>query len=472
MSAGRDSRGGRGTRVEHALDRDDSVVIRLMRHGDRSAVPSGAGPRTVAFVPFVVLIAAAGVGIRMLDVGLAQWNVGLGQSDSSYYYLQADLLAHGHWFVNPFTFAYYFGRIRPSAAHPPLFTLTLAGADVLWDWSVNATRLLCCVIGGVGVFMVGLLGREVGGRRVGLLAAAIAAVYPVWWITDGLILSEVLYVPLVAGLLVLAFRLWHRPRIVTAVAIGVVGGLAAYTRSEGLLLLIVVAAAVLFLNRSLTLRRRAQLLGATVLAAALTIAPWIAFNAARFNHPVYMSTNNGATIADSNCPQTYFGSKVGSFVTFCHTPKVREPGDESDVSSVLVKVGLRYARNHASRVPAVMAARVGRVWGVFHPVQTIDLDSYGKWSHGDSRLMVFSFYGVAVAGVVGLVVLRRREITIVPFVAAIVAVTAGAALFYGIIRFRVPGDVSAVVLAALAFDAALNARSCRCRTRGAPPKPR
>jgi 4-amino-4-deoxy-L-arabinose transferase-like glycosyltransferase len=440
-------------------------VIRLMKHEDRSAVPSGTGPRAAAFVPFLLLIAAAGVGIRMLDVGLAQWNVSLGLSDASYYYLQADKLAHGHWFVNPFTLPNA-PQIRPSAAHPPLFTLTLAGADVLWAWSVNATRLLCCVIGGVGVFMVGVLGREVGGRRVGFLAAAIAAVYPVWWITDGLVLSEVLYMPLVAGLLLLAYRLWYRPRIMTAVAIGAVGGLAGLTRSEGLLLLIVVVAAVLFLNRTLTLRHRVQLFGATVLAAALVIAPWIGFNAARFNHVVYMSTNNGATIADSNCPQTYFGLHVGGFIPFCHTPKVREPGDESDVSSTLVAVGFRYARNHASRVPAVMAARVGRVWGVFRPAQTIDLDSYGRWSHDDSRLMLYSFYGVALAGIVGMFVLRRREITIVPFVAAIIAVTVGASLFYGIIRFRVPGDVAAVVLAAVALDAALSRTRSNAAHRG------
>jgi MYXO-CTERM domain-containing protein len=408
------------------------------------------------FLACVGLIAVAGVAIRMLNVRLAHWNVPTGSDDAGYYYLQADLITMGRWFIDPFLFVFSYGHtVKPSAAHPPLFTLLLAVAREAHLSTFNATRLFCAALGGVGVFVVGLLGHEVAGRRAGLLATGIAAIYPVWWMTDGLILSEVVYVPIVAGLLLLAYRIQRRPRMRTAVALGAVGGLAALTRSEGLLLLIMVAGAVLVFGRNpnLTTGRRWQLLGVTVLAALVVTGPWTGFNAARFQHPVYMSTNAGATLIDTNCPQTYSGAHIGGWVLACHTEKVTVKGDESDGAIKGVSAGLRYARSHAGRVPVVVLARVGRVWGVFRPVQTIEFDAFGKWSHDDSVAMAISYGAVALAALAGLAALRRRHVTIVPFVAAIVAVTLTGAAFYGIIRFRVPGDVAFVALAAVALDA-------------------
>jgi predicted metalloprotease len=54
--------------------------------------------------------------------------------------------------------------------------------------------------------------------------------------------------------------------------------------------------------------------------------------------------------------------------------------------------------------------------------------------------------------VVGGVRLRRRQVPITPLVAQFVIVTVTAAAIYGITRFRVPAEVSLVVLAAVAFD--------------------
>jgi hypothetical protein len=176
--------------------------------------------RSGGFWPLLVLLALGGIGIRMIDVKLAQWNVKAAQDDSTYYYFQAHFLSsQGRWFIDPFAFGYSLGA-HPSAAHPPLFALLLVAADKVRISGLNATRLFCCAIGGVGVFTVGLLGRQVAGRRAGLFAAAIAAIYPVWWLTDGLRLAEVVYLPLVAGLLLLSYRLWKRPRVLTAVGIG------------------------------------------------------------------------------------------------------------------------------------------------------------------------------------------------------------------------------------------------------------
>ena len=85
--------------------------------------------------------------------------------------------------------------------------------------------------------VLALLGRRVGGDRVGLGAAMVGAVYPVLLAADGALMSESLYGLLVASALLLALRLGERRDLASAAALGAVIGLAALTRSEGLLLL-------------------------------------------------------------------------------------------------------------------------------------------------------------------------------------------------------------------------------------------
>ena len=403
----------------------------------------------------LALIASAGFAIRLIEVVLTHWGDRLA-GDARYYQLQGKLLSQGHVYVEPFTWGILHRRVE-SAAHPPLFTFVLAVADWLHLSSVDASRVVCCAIGAVGIVVVGMLGDEIGGRRAGLIAAGVAAVYPVWWITDGLVMAEVLYVPLVAGLLLLAYRLWRRPRFGTAVGMGALGALAALTRSEGLLLLLLVMVPLLLAMRGLSWRRKATLFGSTLLTTAVVIAPWVGFNLARFDKPVLLSTNDGGTYADSNCPATYEGRFLGGYVFGCHRPMVKETGDESVVSGKLFNVGLDYTRAHADRVPVVVAARVGRTWGLYNPVDTLNVDSFGKWGSRDSWLMLLSYYVVAGLGIAGLVVMRRRRITIIPFVAALVAVTITVAGFYGIARFRVAGDVTFVTLAGETLDALLAA---------------
>jgi hypothetical protein len=65
----------------------------------------------------------------------------------------------------------------------------------------------------------------------------------------------------------------------------------------------------------------------------------------------------------------------------------------------------------------------------------------------------FAFWLLVPCAVVGAVKLRRRRVPITPLVSQFVMVTITAAVIYGLVRFRVPAEVSLVVLAAVAIDA-------------------
>jgi 4-amino-4-deoxy-L-arabinose transferase-like glycosyltransferase len=127
----------------------------------------------------IVAVAAAWrVGVLIVD----KWRQPLLLNDSLYYAGQAQQLARGIWFREIFV-------DQPGAEHGPLTSLVLApvagGSDPV-PWM----RLVTVLFGIVTVLLIGLLGRRVGGDRVGLVAAAIAAIYPNLWMNDGLVMSE------------------------------------------------------------------------------------------------------------------------------------------------------------------------------------------------------------------------------------------------------------------------------------------
>src|SRR3954471_3422038 len=187
----------------------------------------------------IALLAAAGLVLRLLYVfGPGRHVVGFG--DYHYFHSVANLVPRGHWFVDP-------ASGEPSAIHPPLWTLLLGGVSWVGGGGVGylAHRAVGCFVGCVVVVLVGLLGRRVGGDRVGLVAGLLAAVYPVLIAADGSLMSESLYGGFVVGALLLALRLRSSASVRVAALLGVVIGLAALTRSEGLALLLLLALPVL-----------------------------------------------------------------------------------------------------------------------------------------------------------------------------------------------------------------------------------
>ena len=99
--------------------------------------------------------------------------------DQLYYSTQAQVLADGRGFEEPFRSG------SPAADHPPLTAVFLA--PVSWgEDPIMRQRLLMAVLGAAVVGAIGLLGRRVAGRRAGLLAAALSALYANFWMNDAL----------------------------------------------------------------------------------------------------------------------------------------------------------------------------------------------------------------------------------------------------------------------------------------------
>lgn len=334
--------------------------------------------------------------------------------------------------------------------------LVLAPVARFSNGSDLAMRFTMAIAGAGTVLLIGLIARGIAGNRAALIAAALAAVYPNLWMHDGLIMSESLSALTTAATVYCTYRLVRSPTWRRAIAVGVVCGLAVLTRSELALFVPVLVLPAIFTTRALGRRQQFRLFGVVVLASALTVTPWIAYNMARFQRPVFISYGDASTLLGANCDPTYSGPLVGYWDGYCAI--VPAPGEPSVDAVAQRREALDYIRDHLDQVPRVMAIRVARVWNLYRPIEMLTWyqhEGKPKWA----SLPGLGMYWLLVAfGVLGAVTLRRRGVALIPLVAPVVMVTIVAAAFYGLLRNRVPAEVSFVVLAAVALDA-LTARA-------------
>jgi 4-amino-4-deoxy-L-arabinose transferase-like glycosyltransferase len=389
------------------------------------------------FASRLAVIVAVGVVLRVLyTVLVAPWPPPL-PDDQIYFHFMPDLLADGRGFIQPLLAQ--LGQERPTAAHPPFYSVVLAVPAELSLTGQLAQRLTGTLFGAGTIVIIALLARRLGGDRVALIAAALASVYPILITADGALMSESLYGLFVGISLLLAYGLSDRPTVGRAIPLGLVVGAAALTRGEALLLIFLVLIPVV--------RRPGGVRAATLacLAMLVVLAPWTLRNWFAFDQFVLISTDAGAVFAGANCPATYYGPNLGGWDINCTTSY---PGkNEAEETAQQLRDGLDYTGDHLSRLPAVAMARLARGWSFYQPWQA----NPGRSSEvqGVGVAMYFVLLPLAVYG---LLLLRRRRVRIWLILVPVVMVSVTMVVIYGFLRFRQPAEISLVVLAAVALE--------------------
>jgi hypothetical protein len=201
----------------------------------------------------------------------------------------------------------------------------------------------------------------------------------------------------------------------------------------------------------------------------LVVAPWVAFNLSRFEQPVYVSSNLGGTLCGANNRLTYEGSELGLWDrAACPVPSTR-PVDQSELNDFWTTQSVDYARDHASRLPLVVVARLARITGLYAPGQ---MAAFEADTGGRPRFASWLAYGVSlllvpVAGY-GYLVLRRRQAFVAPLVIMIGMTLLVALLLHGDVRYRVAADVALIVLAAAGIEGFIARRSASVADAPAP----
>lgn len=413
-----------------------------------------AGPR---FRRHLVLIALGGLALR---IAYALWKGDQAiLGDAIFYKLQSQIVAEGHGFLTPGLYAFSHRSVA-SAEHPPLFTLSLAVPHLVGAHGITAMRLWSALLGVGTIAFAGLAGRELAGDRSGLLAAAFVAVSPLLVMTDGLIMSEAITATTVAATVWLTARALRLATPGAAAWAGVAVGLAALARAELVLILPIVALALLLRRAGGTAKQRWGLAGALVAAGLLVMAPWVVRNLVTFERPVTLSDGWDLTAIGANCRTTYSGPLIGVNDLRCGSRVPETRGDQSVAFAEARRIGVDYALDHVDRWPAVAFARLGRTFGFFNVGQQIGLDhEFERRERGISAAGLVIWWASVIAGVGGLVALRRRRVSLLPVLAPVAAVAIGVVVTYGNTRLRVPADVAMLVAAAVGVDAWLRRRA-------------
>ena len=166
------------------------------------------------------------------------------------------------------------------------------------------------------------------------------------------------------------------------------------------------------------MRVRLVQLGVSAGIALLLLVPWTVRNVETFHDPVLLSTNSAEVLVYANCNEAYHGTFFGFWVFACQKDIIDKkglpPGDESQRANYWRQIGQDYASHHASRLPAVVAARVGRVWDLYRPFQNTEfskIEGRPKWV---STLGLLNYWAMLPFAVGGVVALRRRKVILLP----------------------------------------------------------
>ena len=373
-------------------------------------------------------------------------------SDGVHYALAARSLSSGEGFINPLATSFGLSNV-PDATHPPIWTVVLAAVSLVSKDGFLAFQITAALVGVGTIVMTGLAAREAFGRRVGLIAAALACVYPGIWLYERELVSEAMGMFGVATLIWLTYRFRNHPGPWRAVALGAVLGICALTRSELIIVSLLVVTPVILAARRFSWGRRAAWLAMAGATTIVVISPWFLHNTTRFAQPVPLSVGLGATMQAGNCGPTYSGDLVGYYAFGCILLAPGISTDPSVADGDFRRLATTYITEHKADFARVAAIRVGRTFAVYAPFQQRELESERGTTMWVLTAALWSFWLLVPLAVYGIVVARRRQVPIYPLLAFFLLALIVVIPTIGAVRYRAMAEVPFVILAGVGINA-------------------
>lgn len=368
---------------------------------------------------------------------------------------------------------------RPTAFRPPGYPYFLAGVYRVAGVEraplarrLHVARIAQAFVGAAIVALIGVLATMLWGRRTGLVATALGAVYVPLILVGGAVMSEPLFAVAMLAALVAALvhrRSPHRYRY--AVLTGVLAGLAVLTRANAVILLLPLALA-LWDGRP---RLAWPSLGppiALVIAAVLTVMPWTIRNATALHAFVPVSTQLGSSLAGTyNDTARTDPENPGAWRSIKHVPQYAalwrqvRVMPEAELDRRLRAASLRYISAHPLYVAEV---------GFWNTARMLDLDGRRRWRATAATISVERrwadagvrcFWAFALLALAGAATAGARRAPLLVWAFPVVLLLSVVFLAVETPRYRTALDPFVVLLAAVALASAL--RRCADAAAGA-----
>ena len=248
----------------------------------------------------------------------------------------------------------------PTAFRGPAYPVLLGAAYAVSGDSVTVGRLLGALLGAAVVALLYLIAKRVWGRRVALMTAALAAVFPPLVLLSRELLSESLFIVFELGAILCVLEFRRSGRLLRwSVATGLLCGLAMLTRPNGLVLTVPIVLGLW------TLRPRLRLASLTapavcLLCALVTITPWVVRDAVEFGRLVPVTTSSGFAVVGVYNEASYRNGDAGAWRNPQAIPSFKPLFTTPGIDEATVDVTLRgEARDFAWEHPGYVAEAVG-----------------------------------------------------------------------------------------------------------------
>ena len=428
---------------------DTGAAIRRVRHAVAAWVHrSDRG---------VVAVVALGMVLRVMFVLWASRGgpSAAVQGDQLQYWRIGHQVAAGHGYSFPDTgkaTAYY------PMGWPMLIGVSVKVFDVvgLGHFDVTAVVQLQLLFGGLAVWATFHLAKAVGGRRIGLLSAAIVALFPSLIFGAGNFSVESAFIAAYLCALVVVVRHdWSTmPTTKRLVAIGLAIGLASQVRPFAMPMLVGVAGAALI--GGLGLRVALKSFAVTLGCALVVFVPWTIRNEVSMHAFVPASTNLG----DTMCMSRYPGSD-GRFRFAPHEFCGDSTLAEVPRNSANMKAALHFICTHPTEEVRQWGRRFKRMMATDHRTLDDVVEAWGEATSSRTRLPLLAwtadvYYWVLLAlsaPGLWLTVRRYRRVPAFAIVAVALVTLAGIPVgLWGAIRFHQPFLPLLAIAAAVTID--------------------
>lgn len=328
---------------------------------------------------WLLVIWFTAVVLRLLPVVLTA-HVGIGLDDMLQYNELARNILAGKGYV-------WYGDI-PTAFRPPLYPLFLAAIYFFAGPNVIAARVVQALLGSLlPVLVYVLAGRIFGDIRLARIAGWLVALYPTFWIYPLGLVTENLYVPLLALFVVLFVGSLARDRgaatapharadaLATAdpatpnapggrpwgyLLPGAILGLVILTRSV-ITLFAPFAALWIWMYSPGSRKVRLQRVAIFLLPIVLLTAPWSLRNSLLYGEPVFVESSLGLNLYIGYHPQsdgTFSAPITAEILDEVHARERMDLAAEKDVDRLGTEQAFAFIRADPARVPYLIVSKI------------------------------------------------------------------------------------------------------------------
>jgi hypothetical protein len=182
------------------------------------------------------------------------------ESDFLTFFQTAQAIAHGQWMSGAYGWAW----------QGPAYPLLIAPLTLLGPMTMPAIHAANVTLGVLSVWLIHRLAVALFGSKVGLIAGAVAAVYPGLWLWAPILSAENLSIPIFTAIALLVVEKRSPARLI---GLGILTGCLVFVRPSALFFIVVVLASVVwFAPGGMRARQTLMVVGGLVLAMGAVMA--------------------------------------------------------------------------------------------------------------------------------------------------------------------------------------------------------